>query len=50
MKDWENISWVQKDWLPYVFGAVLFIALIASIVWFIDGVRKYGYWLKKDNV
>ena len=29
--------------------AVLLTALGVSIVYFIDGVRKYAYWLKKDE-
>lgn len=29
--------------------AVLIVALAAAIVYFIDGLRKYAYWLKKDT-
>lgn len=35
------------DSLPYILG----IALIISIIYFIDGILKYGYWLydKKEK-
>ena len=37
-----------NDALFLTMWAVLLIALVAAIVYFIDGVRKYAYWLKKD--
>lgn len=29
--------------------AIILVALGVSIIYFIDGVRKYAYWLKKDE-
>ena len=43
MDEWHNLAWYQQEWVPVAGGAALGIALIAAIVWFVDGVRKYGY-------
>ena len=37
-----------SDALFPVMWTVLLVALVAAVVYFIDGVRKYAYWLKKD--
>jgi uncharacterized membrane protein len=29
--------------------AIILVALGVSVIYFIDGVRKYAYWLKKDE-
>ena len=49
MDEWHNLAWYQQEWVPVAGGAALGIALIAAIVWFVDGVRKYAYWWKKDS-
>lgn len=49
MSEWDNVSWIQKDWVWELGGWILGVALFAAVVWFIDGYRKYGYWRKKDE-
>jgi hypothetical protein len=49
MSDWNGISWVQQDWvLPFLFS-FLTVALIGAVVWFVDGVGRYGYWLHDEE-
>jgi len=49
MTEWDNVAWFQQDWVWELGGWMLGAALFASIVWFIDGYRKYGYWRKKKD-
>jgi hypothetical protein len=53
MDDWHYGSWLQEMYmtgklttLAIIVGA---IALISSIIYFIDGIKKYGYWLHKND-
>lgn len=47
--EWNNTSWVQQDWiLPFLFSFIT-AALIGAVVWFVDGIRKYGYWMDDDK-
>lgn len=43
MNDWNNIPWMYQDWVPVVGITLLGVALVASVIWFIDGVKKYWY-------
>lgn len=43
MNEWNNIPWVYQDWVAVAGMALLGVALVVSIVWFIDGVKKYWY-------
>lgn len=41
--EWNNIPWVYQDWVPVAGMVLLGVALVASVIWFIDGVKKYWY-------
>lgn len=52
----ENIEvvseWGNKGFWDYVYNSIPFVlpvALIVSIIYFVDGIIKYGYWLHKDE-
>lgn len=47
--EWDNVSWFQHDWVWEAGGVILVLALIGTIVWFIDGIRQYAYWRKDDD-
>ena len=49
MDEWQNTPWIYQDCVYVAGGIILCVALIASIIWFVDGIRRYGYWLKKDE-
>ena len=48
-EEWNNLSWIQSPLLIPIIWIVLIVGLIVATIWFIDGVLKYGYWLKKDK-
>lgn len=43
MSEWNNMPWIYQDWVGVAGIALLGVALVVSIVWFIDGVKKYWY-------
>lgn len=49
MNEWNNITWYQQGWALPLIITCLVVAFAVSIIWFIDGIRKYGYWLHKEN-
>ena len=49
MNDWNSTPWIYQDWVPVAGGIILGVALIVSVIWFIDGMRKYGYWFRKEE-
>ena len=49
MDEWQNTPWIYQGWVPVAGGIILFVALALAVVWFIDGIRKYGYWLKGNK-
>lgn len=49
MSDWHNLAWYQKEWVAVAGTIVMAVCLVAAVVWFIDGIRKYAYWWKKDD-
>lgn len=45
-------EWGSKTIADYVLDSLPFaipIALIISIIYFVDGILKYGYWLNKEE-
>lgn len=45
-------EWEIKSISDYILNSLPFVipvALIVSIIYFIDGIRKYGYWIYKDE-
>lgn len=49
MDRWHNESWIQSPLVIPVIVCVLGISLVAAVIWFIDGVKKYGCWLHRDR-
>lgn len=47
--NWDNVAWFQNEWVWDVGAGVLCLALVVSVIWFIDGVRKYGYWWNEEE-
>lgn len=45
----DNIAWFQQDWCLPALITFLAVALVAAVAWFVDGVRKYGYWLHDEE-
>ena len=43
MNEWNNMPWIYQDWVGVAGLVLLGVALVASIMWFIDGVKKYWY-------
>lgn len=43
MNEWNNMPWIYQDWVPVAGMALLGVALVASIIWFVDGVKKFWY-------
>ncbi len=49
MDDWNGTPWFYQDWVPVAGGVILGLAVIAAVIWFIDGIRQYGCWLHKEE-
>lgn len=49
MSEWHNESWIQSPLLIPAIWGILLTCLAAAVAWFIDGVRRYGYWLHKGG-
>lgn len=49
MSEWHNESWIQSALLIPAIWGVLLTCLVVAVVWFIDGLRRYGYWWNKDK-
>ena len=53
MSDWHYDSWLQEFYMSgkivVIFTVVLIVILVASVFWFIDGIKKYGYWFEEDE-
>lgn len=53
MDDWHYGSWLQEMYMTgkLTIPAIIFgvLALVGAIIYFVDGIRKYGYWFQKDD-
>lgn len=49
VSEWYTISDRIFDFILNVLPFALPVILILSIIWFIDGLIEYGYWLKKKD-
>lgn len=53
MDDWHYGSWFEKAYATGEIAPILIvigaIVLIGAIIYFIDGIKKYGYWLHKND-
>ena len=53
MSDWHYDNLLQElyitDKLTVPFIVIIALVLIGSIIYFVDGIKKYGYWFKKDD-
>ena len=53
MSDWHYNNLLQELYMTDKFTVPLIIiivlALVGSIIYFIDGIKKYGYWLHKND-
>ena len=49
MDRWYNESWIQSPLVIPIIVCVLGISFVAAVIWFIDGVKKYGYWFHRDR-
>lgn len=53
MSDWHYNNLLQELYITGKFAVpfivIIVLALICSIIYFIDGIKKYGYWLQKDD-
>lgn len=44
---WENF-YFSAYFIKTIFG-ILVVALVFAVIYFIDGIKKYAYWLKKED-
>lgn len=53
MSDWHYNNLLQELYMTDKFTVplivIIVLALVGSIIYFIDGIKKYGYWLQKDD-
>ena len=53
MSDWHYDNLLQElyitDKLTVPFIVIIALVLIGSIIYCVDGIKKYGYWFKKDD-